>query len=45
MRLILYGTETDKEELVRSFAVLPEWCYRKIQTTDYSDYDSFIRGL
>ena len=38
MRLILYGTETDKEELVRSFAVLPEWCYRKIQTTDYSDY-------
>ena len=45
MRLILYGTETDKEELVRSFAVLPEWCYRKIQTTDYLDYDSFIRGL
>ena len=45
MRLILYGTATDKDEFMRSLAALPEWCYRKIQVTDYSDYDCFITGL
>lgn len=45
MKLILYGTESDKKELVHSLAALPEWCYRKIQVTGYYDYDSFIAGL
>ena len=45
MRLILYGTETDKNEFMCSLAALPERHYRKMQITDYSDYDSFIAGL
>lgn len=45
MRLILYGTETDSNEFMRSLAALPEWRYRKMQVTDYPDYDSFVAGL
>lgn len=45
MRLILFKTELDKNEFMRSFAALPKRCYRKIQVTDGSDYDSFIADL
>ena len=45
MRLILYGTEADKNEFMRSVAALPNQCYRKMQVTDYPDYDNFINGL
>lgn len=45
MRLALYGTEADREELMRSLTALPDYCYRKMQVTDYPDYDSFIAGL
>lgn len=43
MRLILFRTELDKNEFMRSLAALPKRCYRKI--TDCSDYDSFIADL
>ena len=45
MRLILYGTETDKNEFMGSLAALPERCYSKMQVIHYPDYDSFITGL
>ena len=45
MRLILYGTEADKNEFKRSITALPDWTYRKMQVTAYPDYDSFITGL
>ena len=45
MRLILYGTETDREEFMCSVTALPDLRYRKMQVTDYPDYDSFITGL
>ena len=45
MRLILYGTEADREEFICSVTALPDLRYRKMQVTDYPDYDSFITGL
>ena len=45
MRLILYGTEADREEFMCSVTALPDLRYRKMQVTDYPDYDSFITGL
>ena len=45
MKLIMYGTESDKHEFARSIAFLPEWCYRKISMTECTDYDSFIAEL
>ena len=45
MRFILYGTEADKNELMRSLDALPNRCYRKMRVTDYSSYDSFITGI
>lgn len=45
MRLILYGTETDRDEFMCSVTALPDLRYRKMQVTDYPDYDSFITGL
>ena len=45
MRLILYGTETDRDEFMCSVTALPDLRYRKMQITGYLDYDSFITGL
>lgn len=45
MRLILYGTKTDRDEFMCSVTALPDLRYRKMQVTDYPDYDSFITGL
>lgn len=45
MRSAVYGTKTDREELLRLLSALPEQCYRKIRVTVYSDHDSFIAGL
>ena len=45
MKLILYGTGADRDELVGSFAAHPDLCYRKIQVTDCQDYDGFIARL
>ena len=45
MRLILYGTESDRDAFMRSLAALPEWRYRSMQMAGYPDYDSFITGL
>ena len=45
MRLILYGTEADKDEFMCSVTALPDLRYRKMQITGYLDYDSFITGL
>ena len=45
MRLILYGTEADKNEFMRSVAAVPNQCYRRMQVTGYPSYDSFIAGL
>ena len=39
MRLILYGTETDRDEFMCSVTALPDLRYRKMQVTDYPDYD------
>ena len=43
MRLILYGTKTDRDEFMCSVTALPDLRYRKMQVTGYLDYDSFIR--
>ena len=45
MRLILYGTKTDRDEFMCSVTALPDLRYRKMQITGYLDYDSFITGL
>ena len=45
MRLILYGTESDKDEFARAFAAMPDLCYRKIGINGHHDYDSFIAAL
>ena len=45
MRLILYGTESDRTEFAAAVAALPNQCYRKISVADYPDYDSFIAEL
>ena len=45
MRLILYGTETDRDEFVCLLTALPERCYSKMQVIHYPDYDSFITGF
>ena len=45
MRLILYGTKTDKTELAQTISDIPELCYRNICIEDYPGYDSFIAGL
>lgn len=45
MELIIYGTESDKNDLLRALSVLPEWSYRNALVSDYPDYDSFIAGL
>ena len=34
MRLILYGTETDRDEFMCSVTALPDLRYRKMQVTD-----------
>ena len=40
MRLILYGTKTDRDEFMCSVTALPDLRYRKMQVTDYPDYDT-----
>lgn len=45
MRLILYGTAEEHNELTRALAALPDYSYRRIQISAYSDYDSFVAGL
>lgn len=45
MRVTVYGTESENRELIKAFAELPNCCYRNIQITGFSDYDSFIAGL
>lgn len=45
MKLILYGTASDKAELRKAFSALPEWCYRTVCIADYQDYDSYVLGL
>lgn len=45
MRLILYGTKTDRDEFMCSVTALPDLRYCKMQITDDPDYDSFIAGL
>ena len=45
MRLILYGTKTDRDEFMCSVTALPDLRYRKMQVTGYPDYDSFITGV
>ena len=37
MRLILYGTEADREEFMCSVTALPDLRYRKMQVTDCKD--------
>ena len=45
MRLILYGTTTDKSEIAQAISTIPELCYRKIGIENHSDYDSFLARL
>ena len=45
MRLIIYGTKSDRDELMHSLSALPECCYRRIQAAGCFDYDSFISGI
>ena len=37
MRLILYGTKTDRDEFMCSVTALPDLRYRKMQITGYLD--------
>lgn len=45
MRLVLYGTELDRNEIMGSFAALPNWRYRKISVSECPDYDGFVTEL
>lgn len=45
MRLILYGTESDKLDIERAIPLIPELCYRHICIEDHADYDHFIARL
>lgn len=45
MRLVLYGTQSDREEFERSLSALPNRCYRKIGVSDFANYDSFVTAL
>ena len=45
MELILYGTESDKNDLLQTLSASPECRYRSTRISDYPDYDSFIAGL
>lgn len=45
MRLILYGTDTDKLELAEMISSIPELSYRHICIEDHSQRDSFLTGL
>ena len=45
MRLIFYGTASDKDDFMRAIAALPQWCYRKILVTNCPDYDRFVAAL
>ena len=45
MRLILYGTESDKEALMHALSAIPGRHGNTISVVGYPDYDSFITGL
>lgn len=45
MRLILYGSKADKAAFTEMLAAFPELCYRHIRIEDYSNRDSFLKGL
>lgn len=45
MKVILYGTTAERDELTEALAALPDCSYRNIQIAGYSDYDGFIAGL
>lgn len=45
MRIVVYGTESDKCELLKAFACLPGYSYRDIRLSAFPDYDSFITSL
>ena len=45
MRLILYGTEADKETFLGALSALPQQCYRSICIADYAEYDGFVTAL
>ena len=45
MKLILYGSKADKAAFTEMLAAVPELCYRHIRIEDYSNRDSFLKGL
>lgn len=45
MKLILYGTASDREGFSKALAALPDCSYRSFRIADYADYDGFIAGL
>lgn len=45
MELILYKTHLDKGDLAKPLSASPDSCCRKINVTDYPDYENFIAGL
>ena len=45
MKVIIYGTEPEKQEFERAFSLSSSCCYRKIEIVGFSNYDSFIAGL
>ena len=45
MRLILYGTEADKEAFSGALSALPQQCYRSIRVVGYAKYDGFVAAL
>ncbi len=45
MKIVLYGTKSDKTELEEQLSLIAACQYRSIGISCYSDYDSFIAGL
>ena len=45
MKIILYGTESDKSQLANTLGKLPLFGYRNIEIKDFSDYDNFVAEL
>lgn len=45
MKLFIYGTETDKNDIEKMLSAVPDFCYRDIKISAFTDYDNFIAAL
>ncbi len=45
MKLLLFGTEADKDEIEKMISASPDCCYRNLRIAAFSNYDGFIAAL